>query len=420
MILNLVVAIMTNAFEEIQVNAKEQWLLQRAKLILIYDARENAANRIAQFVLPCVDFSKDTGAHPVLPSRNIVTEKSNGDVLMHVPAEWLHTLNLTRRWSQDFHRVRWFMFKKWKSLRRSPSFLWPSVKDTTSFFRRRAAGADDAAATAEPDSMLRKVGEELSELGESDEEAQVGAAQLPLLPQRLGTISSSTSLRTIASQPPPGSYGATTNEGLHPVAVLKKMPEWTSSSATSADHAEVDLNESRRRRGELRRFNTVENAAVRTGVDEELVYVGRFKRNPKRVAAERRETAEQSLRKTLNTRNAAGSDGSSPALLPMPSTPPLRGFRSGGGESGADKEAADMNLITESMLALGRVMPHHVLGEGGAADLLESVKGLVERLGAVEANQRELLRRLDLSPPAPPREQGRTQPNGESDRPRND
>jgi hypothetical protein len=260
---------------------------------------------------------------------------------------------------------------------------------------------------------MKKVGDDLSELGESDEEAQTAAAQLPLLSQRPGTMSSGTSLRTLVSQPPPGSYGATTKEGLHPVAVLKKMPEWKGSSARSADHAEVDLNESRRRRGELRRFNTIENAAVRTGVDDELVYIGRFKRNPKRVAAERRETAEQSLRKTLNYRNGAGSDGSSPVLVPTPSTPPLRGFRSGSAEGGSDKEVADMNLITERMLALGRVMPHQALGEGDAASLLESVKDLVERLGALEANQRELVRRLELSPlmVAPPRGE-RTQPEG--------
>jgi len=231
-ILNLIVATMTNIFDEIITNSKEQWLLQRARLILVYDLREKSLNNLFDMI-GRRPFPADP--LPDLPLKNIVTEHVNGEVLIKVPSEWMHTVNLVRRQNRHYHRMRYMLFTSWKKLRRSPSFLWPSIEESSNFHSSQEL-IDEEEDEDELDvsrGSLQQLGDDLSVLDELPSAQQ----QQPLL-----------------------------HEG-------KKLSFRT-------------FGETRRRQSS--HGSTDDTTGLRTGMMmKEMLTIGRFFRNPKRIAAER-------------------------------------------------------------------------------------------------------------------------------------
>mmetsp|Transcript_10768 Transcript_10768/g.12419 ORF Transcript_10768/g.12419 Transcript_10768/m.12419 type:complete len:973 (+) Transcript_10768:333-3251(+) len=78
-ITNLIIAVMTNTFEDIQKNSREEWLLQRARVALKIE--DTVENRL---------FSSYWHSLPEGKSKILVHEESDGTVLLEVSKQWLN------------------------------------------------------------------------------------------------------------------------------------------------------------------------------------------------------------------------------------------------------------------------------------------------------------------------------------------
>ncbi|GBG31069.1 Ankyrin repeat protein, putative [Hondaea fermentalgiana] len=294
-ILNLIIAIMTNTFDEIQQNAKEQWLLQRARIILTYDLREKSLNKMYKML--CLRCRRCCGRTsdaydvedylPELTRKNIVIEKGNGQVDVQVPAEWLHAVNLIRRKAPTYNSIRYTLFRRWKKLRRSPSFLWPELKETQSFFQEVEADEQRIAQQALNNEALHRRSTSICKSeadsdteglddGEDSVESEDLAAFNGVYPGNAVRREESAGLLHGQSSQQRG-WGTFESEprqkGLAPKAASVSASSYVSAESSVANN--------------MKRRASSETSAMRTGVEEELVRIGYFQRNPKRIAADR-------------------------------------------------------------------------------------------------------------------------------------
>mmetsp|Transcript_16294 Transcript_16294/g.31611 ORF Transcript_16294/g.31611 Transcript_16294/m.31611 type:complete len:1246 (+) Transcript_16294:153-3890(+) len=343
-ILNVIIAIMTNTFDEIQQNAKEQWLLQRARLILTYDIREKSLKKLYRALCfrrgrwlngtnPVAD-----EAFPELPRKNIVVEKGTGQVEVQVPAEWLHAVNLIRRTSPTYNEFRYKLFRGWKQLRRSPSFLWPELKDTTEFFDRVEADEqriaqqalnneamaisrersmtgmgvseseeEDEDSDSEESSSEESGSEDDESNSEEDEEVEAVNSQDDLAFEddsrhggsRAPLLRGATSARMYSS-----GYSSASGSNGNGKSTTRQRGVSTASHSSAASSSEG---------AHIRRFNSSDNSALRTGVEDELVYIGFYQRNPKRIAADRVMQSAMALQRAIPRPSFVAADLSSAA-----------------------------------------------------------------------------------------------------------
>eukprot|EP00516_Mucochytrium_quahogii_P003472 CAMPEP_0203759120 /NCGR_PEP_ID=MMETSP0098-20131031/12051_1 /ASSEMBLY_ACC=CAM_ASM_000208 /TAXON_ID=96639 /ORGANISM=" , Strain NY0313808BC1" /LENGTH=1097 /DNA_ID=CAMNT_0050651877 /DNA_START=48 /DNA_END=3341 /DNA_ORIENTATION=+ len=339
-ILNLIIAVMTNSFEDIQQNAKEQWLLQRAKLIIKYEQREESMNHISDFFSFARTMKRTV--MPPLPRKNPVTEKSGGLINIEVPTDWLHAVNFQRVRSRHYHGCRYGCFKRWKRMRRSPSFLWPAFDESHDFLvKQRDMTASLGQINAKQSSTLQSLGDDLSVL---DEEEEVGNEKKPLLPH----ISTS-SFGTIESKD-------------------KK----------------------------LKRFTTRENAELRTGLIEDFTYIGKFFRNPKRIQHEREARLSENKRfsssggghhitsprnRMHGKTNSYASAGTLGRTKSFKKSPTSSGSRSPAQESNHGEASGPDDKLS-----------YHL------EDLQDMIRTLTEQVSKMQLEQNKLIQRLDNRP----------------------
>uniref|UniRef100_A0A7S2WRC7 Ion transport domain-containing protein n=1 Tax=Mucochytrium quahogii TaxID=96639 RepID=A0A7S2WRC7_9STRA len=144
-VFNLIIAVMTSTYESIQGNSKQQWLLQKARLIVFYESYENAINSI--LYKRSIE-SVRKGHLPPGDPKHYVKEQANGVVLVEVPRSYIREcLQFRLSTFQLFHRFRYSVFKRWKHLRRSPSFLWPETSGRSSSSAHRLLSHDSTSSS---------------------------------------------------------------------------------------------------------------------------------------------------------------------------------------------------------------------------------------------------------------------------------
>jgi len=276
-ILNLIIATMTNTYDAIQQSSKEEWMLTRAAMTMRHEWRAISIDRIYSYI-----FNLTPSVFPGLPSKLIITEEPDGKVLVEVPALWLHQLNLARIQNGLFHRLRYACFWFWKvKIRRSDSFLWPDEGDSIAFCNRSESQDHEIV---------------IDDCGQND---------TPLLAETSRT------------------YGS------------MDFDKQGSNVSSTSSHAK-----------RLQHFTSKEAAAVRTGVFDEMVYIGRFYRHPRRVQEER-ELVRSKMHFEPLLRSRSGESGSEVEIL----SPRMKSFKSNFNETEKSEAHSDALTVLSSKVS---------------------------------------------------------------------
>ncbi|GBG27421.1 ABC transporter B family member 11 [Hondaea fermentalgiana] len=128
-VVNLLVAVMTNTYEEISENSQAAWMMQKARLVLFYEHYEMAVNSII-FSKTAAQIAKRSGRYiPPGDSNQYVREMVDDSVEVELPRSYIEELAVFRkRNSHVFHRVRTWLFALYNRVRGSTGgFTWPKV-----------------------------------------------------------------------------------------------------------------------------------------------------------------------------------------------------------------------------------------------------------------------------------------------------
>jgi len=127
-VVNLIIAVMTNTYEEINQNSTAQWYLQRARLVLFYEQHELAMNSLL-FRMTNEEVKAIQGQYfPVGSGKHFVKEIGS-DVIIELPKSYMaEILEFRMRTAKVYHRVRYRLFRCFQTWRGPNEFMFPGRK----------------------------------------------------------------------------------------------------------------------------------------------------------------------------------------------------------------------------------------------------------------------------------------------------
>jgi len=141
-VVNLLVAVMTNTYEEINQNSQAAWMMQKARLVLFYEHYELALNSIL-FSRTAAQIAEREGRYlPPGESNQYVREMADQTVEVELPRTYIEELASVRyHFATKLHWIRSKLFGLYLRFRgRKETFTWPKVQKRSGVRRSSSGG----------------------------------------------------------------------------------------------------------------------------------------------------------------------------------------------------------------------------------------------------------------------------------------